>query len=144
MDKRDPRQDAWWIGISYIALLIPCAAFFLIAQRYFGQPPVFALGVPIVAYILLTISMTVGYMKYYSTALPVLKFNDAIQLVYPFVSAALFLAIPASLFTCLAIYAISKRWSFCWVATILLAGNLLAVLYFIRVIRLKKQLGERA
>jgi len=140
MDARDPRKDAWWIGISYAAMLVPCVIFLVIARRFFNQPWVFALGVPAVTYILLVISMTIGYMKYYSTPSPVMKSDEALNLILPFVSAALLLAVPGLLFGGLAIYFILQGRSFLWTAAALLVANLLAITYLVRVSRLKRNL----
>ena len=142
MDARDPRKDAWWIGISYAVMLIPCAIFLVIARRFFNQPLVFALGVPAVTYILLVISMTIGYIKYYGTPSPAMKSTEAIKLVYPFVSTALLLAVPGLLFGGLAIYFILQGRGFLWTAAALLVVNLLAIAYFVRGLGLKKKLGQ--
>ena len=140
MDVRDPRKDAWWIGVSYVAMLVPCAIFLVIARWFFDQPLVFALGVPVVTYILLTISVTVGYMKYYSASCSAMKPNEIVKVVLPFISAALLLAVPALLFSGLAIYFILQERSVLWTATNLLVGTVFAILYLVRVSNLK---GEK-
>ena len=130
-------KERWLISGSYVAMLIPCLIFFGVAERLFHQPLAFSLGIPIVGYLLIVISMTNGYQRYYGgssngTATSPMQFQGAVKMLWPFITAAAGLAIPALSFNVLALHYIQKGERFVSAAC-LLVGVFFSVLYLIRV-----------
>ncbi len=138
--KEIDSKDRWLISYSYIAMLIPCFIFFVVAVRLFHQPFAFSLGIPVVGYLLIVISMTRGYLRYYDKSpdektSSTVQFKDIVKMLWPFITAAASLAIPALSFSVLALHYIEKGEKL-FFAFFLLLGLFFSVLYLVRVRRI--------
>ncbi len=108
--RRLDSKECWLISASYLVMLIPGLFFFLVAEHFFHQPHFFSLGIPIVGYILLVVSMTKGYVKYYgapsdrvTVSLPT-RSQDNRKTLWPLVIATISRAIPALFFGVLSLH----------------------------------------
>ena len=145
MESRDPWRDRWLIGSSYVAMLIPCLGFFVVAHKIFREPFVISLGIPVAGFVLLIIALTVGYTRYYGTSSmatgeKTLGRNGIVNVIGPFAMAACCLGLPA-----LTLTSVAGRWIWqgknpvlaCW---LLLVGMAFAIGHLVSVARISARL----
>lgn len=137
---RNLKDDAWLIGFSYIAMAIPCIVAYLILRHLFTQHWIPALMIPVATYVSLAAAGTIGYRNYYGTYSKTLRSDEAVKLILHLASFALVFGMPALLFSLLAIYVIFQKSNYFQGILSLLVANLFAVLYVLRIRKIRKKL----